>query len=64
MSHDASGRTDTKKERKTIFGIFKKECHAVRTTRRTQKEKEIIFSMFELFERKCHTTRAVGQTLK
>jgi len=64
VSHDASGWTDTKKERKTIFGIFENECRAVRTTRLTQKEKEIIFSIFKLFERKCHTTQAVEQTLK
>jgi len=36
VSHDASGRTDTKRER-TLFLVFlENECHAVQATGKTQ----------------------------
>ena len=49
MSHDASGRTDTKRERKTIFGIFENECHAVLDRHDKVKENIFIFLIFFYF---------------
>jgi len=36
VSHDAGGRTDTKRERKLFLVFFENEFHAVRATGQTQ----------------------------
>ena len=49
MSYDASGWTDTKGERKTNFGIFENECHAVRATGQTRLSEREYFFIFQIF---------------